>query len=145
MKWGLHRCPEPGTIPGVDEMTEAYAIRAGGWDARFAVVRAIAVSNDIAAVLVDPNGDGGTIDLDEYRRGPDGHWEAGNSGGGAGESGTSWSPWMVATYGRTQPGAAVLIDYNGQTHSQSADSDGWWLFAAKSVDEDSMPGSRAAD
>lgn len=134
----------PDTISGMEEMTEAYAIRAGGWDARYAVVRAMTIRNDIAAVLVDPNGDGGSIDLDEYRRGPDGTWEAGNSGGSAGDSGTSWSPWMVATYGRTEPEATVLVDYNGETHTLVADGEGWWLFATESVDEDTMPGSRSA-
>lgn len=65
-------------------MTEQYAIRAGHWDPRYAVVRAMVVARDIAAVVVDPNGDGGSIDLDEYTRTEDGPWVAGNSGGGAG-------------------------------------------------------------
>jgi hypothetical protein len=130
---------------GMEEMTSAYAIRAGGWDARYAVVRALTVRNDIAAVLVDPNGDGGSTDLDEYRRGPDGRWEAGTSGGSAGDSGTSWSPWMVVTYGRTEPGASLLVVYDGETHTVTADGEGWWLFATESVDEDTMPVSRAAN
>lgn len=122
-------------------MTKDYAIRAGGWDARYAVVRALVVHGDIAAVLIDPNGDGGSIDLDEYSRGP-GRWVAGNSGGGAGDSATSWSPDMVATYGRATPGATVLVDYLCNTFTVTADDGGWWLFAAPSLDESTMPESR---
>jgi hypothetical protein len=129
----------------VEEMTKDYAIRAGGWDPRYAVVRAVVSDDDIAAALIDPNGDGGSIDLDQYRRGPDGGWVAGTSGGGAGSSGTSWSPHMVATYGRTAPGARVLVDYCGQTYYVTADEDGWWLFATRSLDDHTMPGSRSAD
>lgn len=53
-------------------MTPELAIRAGSWDPRYAVVRAMVTDGEIAAVVVDPNGDGGSIDLDEYERGPDG-------------------------------------------------------------------------
>lgn len=126
-------------------MTREYAIRAGGWDPRYAVVRAMVVDGNIAAVLVDPNGDGGSIDLDEYTRGDDGRWIAGKSGGGAGDSAISWSPHMVATYGRTTPGATILVDYCGATHQVVADEDGWWLFATRSLDDHTMPGSRADD
>lgn len=125
-------------------MTKGYAIRAGGWDPRYVVVRAVVSDEDIAAALIDPNGDGGSIDLDEYRRGPDGGWVAASSGGGAGASGTSWSPHMVATFGRTAPGTSVFVDYCGQTYSVTADQDGWWLFAMRSLDEHTMPVSRSA-
>lgn len=123
----------------MEEITEDYAIRAGGWDARYAVVRALVADDEIAAVLIDPNGDGGSIDLDEYVREPDGAWVAGNSAGSAGESGTSWSPHMVAAYGRTTPGAAVSVVYLDQRSTVTAGEDGWWLFATRSLDEETMP------
>jgi hypothetical protein len=125
----------------VEEMTTDYAIRAGGWDARYAVVRALVVQDDIAAALIDPNGDGGSIDLDEYVRGPDGRWGAANSSGSAGNSGRSWSPKMVATYGRTTPGSTVLVNYLDDTFTVTATDQGWWLFATPSLDEDTMPES----
>ena len=123
-------------------MTTEYAIRPGGWDARFAVVRALVVQDTIAAALIDPNGDGGSIDLDEYVRGSDGRWVASNSGGGAGDSATSWSPEMVATYGRATPGSTVLVDYLDTMFTVTANDEGWWLFATPSLDEDTMPKSR---
>jgi hypothetical protein len=123
----------------VEEMTADHAIRAGGWDPRYAVVRALVVQGDIAAVLVDPNGDGCSIDLDEYSRGPDGRWVAGNSGGGAGDSARSWSPEMAATYGRAAPGATVLVDYLDTTFTVVANDEGWWLFATPSLDDETMP------
>lgn len=64
---------------------------------------------------------------------------AGNSGGSAGDSGTSWSPEMVATYGREAPGATIVVDYLDSTVTVTADDAGWWLFAAPSRDEDTMP------
>lgn len=126
-------------------MTKDYAVRAGGWDPRYAVARGVVSDEDFAVALIDPNGDGGTIDLDEYSRGPDGGWMAESSGGGAGDSGTSWSQHLVATYGRTEPGARVLVDYCGRTYPVTADEDGWWLWAQRSLDDHTMPGSRSDD
>lgn len=126
-------------------MTKDYAIKAGGWDPRYAVVRAVVTHGDVAAVLVDPNGDGGSIDVDQYRRGPEDTWVEVSSGGGAGDSGASWSPHMVATYGRTASRARILVDYCGETYPATADEDGWWLFATRSLDDHSMPVGRPVD
>ena len=46
---------------------------------------------------------------------------------------------MVATYGREAPGATIVVDYLGSTVTVTADDAGWWLFAAPSRDEDTMP------
>lgn len=92
-------------------------------------------------MLIDPNGDGTSIDLDEYRHGPDGDWIAASSSGGRGESGTSWSPRMVTAYGRSAPKARIRVDYCGDTYSVTADEDGWWFFATRSLDDHSMPAS----
>jgi hypothetical protein len=129
----------------VEEMTREYAIRAGGWDPRYAVVRALVVEEDVAAVVVDPNGDGGSIDLDEYYRGTDGEWVAGGSGGGAGDAATSWSPVLVATYGRIAPGTRILIDYCDHANYVTADEEGWWLFATRSLDDHSLPTIRSTE
>lgn len=123
----------------MQEITKANAISAGGWDPRYAVVRAVVSHEGIAAALIDPNGDGSSIDLDEYYRDADGDWVETSSGGGAGDSASTWSPQMVATYGRTTPGAAIHVDYCGEAHVVTADEDGWWLFATTSLDAGSMP------
>ena len=57
----------------------------------------------------------------------------------AGDSGKSWSRHMVAAYGCATPGAAVLMEYCGDSSTVTADDDGWWLFATESRDESSMP------
>ena len=114
-----------------------WAIQAGGWDARYAVALAVAAEGEIAAALIDTNGDGTEIILDEYRRDSDGGWVAGNAGGGAGESGSSWSRDLVAAYGRARPGSTVRVDYFGE-HEVVANAAGWWLFIAASQDEDTM-------
>lgn len=87
-------------------MTEDDAIAAGGWDPRYVVVRGIVTHGDVAAVLVDPNGDGGSIDVDQYRRGPDGGWVAGSSGGGAGDSAES-APSPPRTIKQSGPGPSA--------------------------------------
>lgn len=114
------------------------AIVAGGWDARYAVTLAVATCGDVAAALVDANGDGADINLDQYRMmAPGGGWEAGASAS-AGEEGVSWSSDMVAAHGRTAPGRAVQLEYDGETHTVTAGSSGWWLFITPSVDEHTM-------
>jgi hypothetical protein len=67
---------------------------------------------------------------------------AGNSGGSADDSKVSCSPDIVATYGRTEPGARVRIDYCGETYAEMANDEGWWLFVAKPLDDDTMPSAR---
>ena len=126
-------------------MTEAFAIESGGWDERYAVVLAVVTSGDVAAALVDPHGDGGDLDLDEYHRGPDGRWVGDTSHGSASDSGTTWSPHLVATYGRTVPNAEIFVDYVGETHTVTANDAGWWLFVTESLDEGTLPGSRSND
>ncbi len=123
----------------MEAITKANAISLGGWDPRYAVVRAVVSHEDIAAALIDPNGDGGSIDLDEYYRDADGDWTAASSGGGAGDSAFTWSPHMVTTYGRTTPASEVSIVYCGESYVATADQDGWWLFATRSLDDGSMP------
>jgi len=126
----------------VQELGEDFAIREGGWDPRCAKVLAIVQRGDIAAVLMDPNGDGADISLDQYSRGPDGQWLAGNSGGGAGDEGLCWSQSMVAAYGRADPGQVVHLDYVDEPHTVTANGEGWWVFIAPPVDEESMPDVR---
>lgn len=78
------------------------AIIAGGWDARYAVTLAVATQGDIAAALIDTNGDGADIDLDEYERGADGHWRELISGN-VDERGAHWSSRIASTWGQADP------------------------------------------
>lgn len=115
------------------------AIKAGGWDPRFAVTLAAAARDDIAAALIDTNGDEADIDLDEYERDADGNWQEVGSGS-ADDQGVSWSSRMVAIWGRTTPDRIVEIDYLDQRHSTVARESGWWLFIAPSKpDVDVLP------
>lgn len=120
-------------------MTPGNALCWGGWDPRYAVVRALVVADDVAAVLVDPNGDGGSIDVDQYRREPDGSWVSTISGGSAGDSGAGWTPELVTAYGRAEPGARVLVHYLDRAHEVMASAQGWWLFAVPSRDGQTLP------
>jgi hypothetical protein len=124
---------------GVEELNAESAISAGGWDARYAVTLALVSHGDIAAALIDTNGDGADIDLDQYERGADGHWVEFSSGNGA-DRGASWSYRLAATWGRADPGAQVEIEYLGHSHSVVASRSGWWLFIGTATDDvDAIP------
>jgi len=123
----------------VRDLDAKSAIPAGGWDPRFAVTLAVAAQDDIAAALIDTNGDHADIDLDEYVRDADGEWQA-TSSGNVGDWGVGWSDRMVAIWGRTAPGHTVEIVYLEGHHSTVASKAGWWLFIAPSTDDpDAVP------
>ena len=124
---------------GMEELDAESAISAGGWDARYAVTLAVASQGDIAAALIDANGDGADIDLDEYERGADGHWQGLGSGNVA-ERGAYWSYRIASTWGQADPGAHVEIEYLGHSHSVVASRSGWWLFIGPATDDpDAIP------
>jgi hypothetical protein len=58
------------------------AIDVGGWDRRYARVIDIQVDGDIAAALVDPNGDGADLNVSVYVL-ADGEWREAASGNGS--------------------------------------------------------------
>jgi hypothetical protein len=123
----------------VKDLDAQSAIGAGGWDSRFAVALAVMAHDDIAAALIDTNGDEADIDLDEYERDVDGNWHEIGSGS-AGDRGASWSPRIAATWGRAAPGETIEIDYHGNRHSITASETGWWLFIAPATDDpDAVP------
>lgn len=115
------------------------AIRAGGWDSRFAVALAVTMHEQIAAALIDTNGDEADIDLDQYECDDDGNWhEVGSTN--VGEEGALWSLGIAATWGRATPGQIVGIGYLGDRHSVAASASGWWLFIAPATaDSDAFP------
>ena len=124
----------------MDELTADAAVILGGWDARYAVTLAVASSGDVAAALVDTNGDGADIDLDQYERDAAGRWnEIGSSS--AGDAGSSWSPRLTAAWGRAHPLASVEIEYLGSRSRVVASPTGWWLFvAAATSNHRALPG-----
>lgn len=121
----------------VKNLDSESTITAGGWDPRYAVALAVVSAGDIAAALVDTNGDGADIDIDQYSRDDSGAWvEVASSS--AGDHGTSMSAQMVTAHGRTAPGGTVHVEYNRVRHAVTSDSSGWWLFIAPSVDEHTL-------
>jgi len=60
----------------------AAAIEVGGWDPRYARVIDLQVDGEIAAALIDPNGDGADLNASIYVHG-DGEWREAGSGNGA--------------------------------------------------------------
>jgi len=56
---------------------------AGDWDSRYARVLDVQVQGDVAAALVDANGDGADLNVDIHVRQPDGEWGEVASGNGS--------------------------------------------------------------
>ena len=118
-------------------LTEEAAIRAGGWHPRYAVVLAVATYGDVAAALVDANGDGANIDLDQYQWGPEDGWICFSSHG-CGSSGLTCTGLTVTAFGKASPGEIVQLEYLGATHEATANGRGWWLFVTAPEDEETM-------
>ncbi|MFN8192755.1 MAG: hypothetical protein U0R80_00560 [Nocardioidaceae bacterium] len=89
----------------MSDLDEATVIDVGGWDVR-AVVRAVVTLGDRAAAVVDANGDGADINLEQFRR-VGAEWTLCSSGGGAGDWGRGWHDGLWAEHDR--------------------DASGWWL------------------
>lgn len=78
------------------------ALRPGRWDPRYAVMLASNARDGVAAALVDTNGDGADVDLDQYEQAADGQWVEVSSGN-CGESGAfSTGSWRLLGATRTQ-------------------------------------------
>lgn len=107
------------------------ALRLGGWDPRYAVMLATAARDGVAAALVDTNGDGADVDLDQYEQAADGHWVEVSSGN-CDESGAFSTGCMALAWGRTDPGAMIEIEYQSARHTVEATDQGWWMFVIPS-------------
>lgn len=114
-------------------LDRSTALAAGGWDPRYAVALVVATHDGVGAALIDTNGDGGSIDLDCYTLGADGHWVEGPSGGPHDEDDMGGSADLVAIWGRAAPGTPIDVDYLGERRTTVADAAGWWMAVARAV------------
>lgn len=119
------------------EISTEWAVQAGGWDPRYAVVLAMASRGDVAAALIDTNGDGADIDLDQYASDADGHWNEAISGS-ASAGGSSWSQRVVTIWGQAEPGATIEVEYLGRRDLVVASEAGWWMFVAPATKDPRM-------
>lgn len=122
------------------------ALLLGGWDPRYAVVLAAAARDGVAAALVDTNGDGAEINLDQYEQAADGRWE-GVSSGNCDDGGAFATGFMALAWGRATPRATVTVEFHGATHTVGATDQGWWMFAipSRSGDVPAVAGVSAGD
>lgn len=88
------------------------ALRLGGWDPRYAVLLATDARDGVAAALVDTNGDGADIDIDQYQQRADGVWVE-LSSGNCGETGALWTGVMGVVWGCTDPRVVVPGERTG--------------------------------
>ncbi|WP_193608547.1 hypothetical protein [Nocardioides lijunqiniae] len=107
----------------MSDLDERTVIEAGGWDGRYAVVRAVGTLGDHGAAVIDANGDGADINLEHFRR-VDGEWVATSSTGGPGDWGRGWSDGVWAEHDRGD--------------------DGWWLTLEEGPEPDDDVSERPA-
>lgn len=109
------------------------AIEAGGWDARYAIVLAVATNGNAGAAIVDTNGDGADIDFDWYER-VDGTWHP-MSSFNIGESGSAQHAGHTAMWGRGIAGESFKAEHEGKRDATTASDTGWWLAISESTCE----------
>lgn len=107
----------------------------GGWDARYAVVRAVRTLGERSAAVIDSNGDDADINLEHFRWSA-GHWQLCSSSGGAGNRGRSWYDGFWAEHDRTEDGWWLTLKpgpepSNDQAIVESDQSYGWWAYAPR--------------
>lgn len=113
------------------DFDHAAAMRLGGWDPRYAVVLATAARDGVAAALVDTNGDGADVDLDQYEQAADGRW-AEVSSGNCDDTGAFATGSMALAWGRAAPKAVVTVELKAARHTVEATDQGWWMFVVPS-------------
>jgi hypothetical protein len=111
----------------IDPPTSEDVVRAGGWDSRSARVLAIATDRDIGVAVIDVNGDGSTVEVDELQW-HDGVWAA---GGGTSGWGSGRTQTMAFTSGPATSGTEVTVSFAGTYFTTTAGPTGWWAFARK--------------
>lgn len=114
----------------MSDLDEGTVIEVGGWDERFAVVRAVSTLGDRAAALVDANGDGADMNLEHFRR-ADEAWELCSSGGGGGDWGRSWYDGLWAEQGRDERGWKLTLEPcppgdDGLMEGRDPEAPGWF-------------------
>lgn len=119
------------------------ALRLGGWDPRYAVVLATDARDGVAAALVDTNGDGADVDLDQYEQAADGRWVEVNSGN-CDDSGAFATGFMALAWGQAAPRATVTVQFQDARHTVKATDQGWWMFVIPSR-SGNVPALAAAD
>ena len=119
-----------GRLGGVNFDPDA-ALRLVGWDPRYAVVRATAARGGVAAALVDTNGDGADVDLDQYEQAEDGRW-VGVASGNCDDAGALATGFMALAWGRATPRAVVTVELEAASYTVAATDEGWWMFVVPS-------------
>ncbi len=130
----------------MSDLDHTAALGLGGWDPRYAVVLAAASRDGVAAALVDTNGDGADIDLDQYEQRLDGRWVEVSSGN-CDDTGSFWTGFMGVAWGRADPMTTIRVDYQGARYAVQSSDRGWWMFVAPSHSNDvphvAVPGEHA--
>ncbi|SDD18301.1 hypothetical protein [Nocardioides lianchengensis] len=115
----------------MSDLDERTVIDTGGWDGRYAVVRAVGTLGDQAAAVVDANGDGADINLEFFCRTGD-NWELCVSSGGAGDWGRGSHEDLWAEHDRDEHGwRLTLTPRAGEVDDSSVPASGgygWYAY-----------------
>jgi hypothetical protein len=119
----------------MSDLDERIVIEVGGWDGRYAVVRAVRTLGDHGAAVIDANGDGADINVEHFHR-VDGEWRPGSSTGGAGDWGRSWSDGVWAEHDRGDDGWRLTLEQapapdDVPDRPRGVGTYGWWAWTTE--------------
>lgn len=121
---------QTGAVRG--DLTAQHVIESGGWSPNVARVLLIRRYDDEhAIVLVDGNGDGAEIELEQWYRGAGG-WACGPSNGIGSVGVRSPATWVRTAergcvVGFATPGASVTVAWHDDERQADADDNGVWV------------------
>ena len=113
-------------------LTEEFIINQGGWHPRFARVLLIREVGKQAFAIVDGNGDGAELELEQWLQSDD-EWVSGMSSGigplddGHGVWVSGWTAGVGYAAGGASPGQEVAVEWRGQVTRATANDYGVWL------------------
>jgi hypothetical protein len=113
-------------------LTEEHIINHGGWHPRFARVLLIAEVGEEAFAIVDGNGDGAELELEQWLQSDEG-WVSGMSSGigpldnRRGVWVTGWTGGVGYAAGGASPGHEIAVEWRGQVKRATANDYGVWL------------------
>lgn len=116
---------------GVDTLDAGAALRLGGWDSRHARVLFVVTRDNVGIALIDANGDGADLNLDDFECSATGVWEAGAASSSSGTEGAGFSGHTSYIYGRDLPGSVIRVVYRGDEIWATTSEEGWWAFVAR--------------
>ncbi|WP_067905059.1 hypothetical protein [Nocardia vaccinii] len=108
--------------------SDAELLALGGWDARCARVLAAAFNKNGGIAVIDTNGDGVSVEFEEFGRDADGQLHPGDSTGSGELMARYDDKGLYRAAGRTAAPGPSVIRVEDQDLNVTAAEGGWWAW-----------------